>query len=368
MLSDELAWLRWVLIPNLGLKRSHQLLNLIDSPQALFLTPDRWPLPESVRATLREMNLLGEQHPVHRRALEQLSWRDQHDSHHLLFPDHPDMPTTLSELYDAPLVLWVKGERSVLNQTQVGLVGSRHASPNALRHARTLSQHLSEAGLVVTSGGAKGIDTACHSAVVSRNGATIAVLGCGIDVVYPKNNRQLFEDIARDGCLVSEYPLGTTPRPGHFPRRNRLISALSAVVGVIEASPKSGSLITAMHALEQGRDVFAMPGDIGNPNSAGCHQLIQEGASLLCSADDILKHLDWRNNSAPSASSRLTIDDLTPVQHSILETLSSDQHPLDMLAYHLQVPAHQLLEPVLELELRGLIEQLPGGYTLCDIA
>lgn len=368
MLSDDMAWLRWVLIPNLGLKRSHQLLNLIDSPQALFLTPDRWPLPESVRATIREMNLLGEQHPVHRRALEQLTWRDQHPNHHLLFPDHPDMPLTLTELFDAPLVLWVKGEQRVLQQTQIGLVGSRHASPNALRHARKLSHDLSSAGLVITSGGAKGIDTACHSAVVAQGGATVAVLGCGIDVVYPKSNRQLFDDIAVKGCLLSEYPLGTTPRPGHFPRRNRLISALSEVVGVIEASPKSGSLITAMHALEQGRDVFAMPGDIGNPNSAGCHQLIQEGASLLSGADDILKHLDWREHCSPNAHSLLNAADLTPIQRGILETLSSDQHPLDMLAHHLQLPVHQLLEPVLELELRGLIEQLPGGYTLCDIA
>lgn len=368
MYSDELAWLRWVLIPNLGLKRSHQLLNLIDSPQALFLTPDRWPLPQSVRATIREMNLLGEQHPVHRRALEQLTWREQHASHHLLFPDHPDMPPSLMTLYDAPLVLWVQGDPAILQRTQVGLVGSRHASPNALRHARTLSHDLSCAGLVITSGGARGIDTACHSAVVRQGGATVAVLGCGIDVIYPKSNRQLFSEIVSDGCLISEYPLGTSPRPGHFPRRNRLISALSDVVGVIEASPKSGSLITAMHALEQGRDVFAMPGDIGNPNSAGCHQLIQEGAALLSHADDILKHLDWRGHCSPASQSSLSSVELTPVQQSILDTLRSDQHPLDMLAHHLRLPAHQLLEPVLELELRGLIEQLPGGYTLCDIA
>lgn len=367
MHADHLAWLRWVLIPSLGLKRSQQLLNLVDSPQALFLSPDRWPLPDPVRQTIREMNLLGEQHPVHRRALQQLHWCEQQDNHHLVFAGDSRYPARLNDLDDAPLVLWVLGQAECLNRTQVGMVGSRRASPNALRHARAISRELASAGIVITSGGALGIDTACHQAAVDNDAATVAVLGCGIDISYPKANAGIFEQIRRHGCLISEYPLGTVPRPGHFPRRNRLISALSDIVAVIEASLKSGSLITASHALEQGKDIFAMPGDIGNPNSAGCHRLIRDGACLLSDAQDILLHLNWRRDCQPADNLRST-DDLTPTQIAILETLTCDQQPLDLLAHHLAVPVHQLLEPVLELELKGYIEQLPGGYTLCDIA
>lgn len=367
MNADQLAWLRWVLIPNLGLKRSHQLLNLIDSPQALFLTPERWPLPDSIRQTLREMNLLGEQHPVHRRALEQLAWQDAHPDHHLIFPDDRWYPGKLNELEDAPLVLWLHGQPECLNQPQIGMVGSRHASANALRHGRRISRDLASAGLVITSGGARGIDTACHQATVDQDGTTVAVLGCGVDICYPKGNAALFRRITERGALLSEYPLGTSPRPGHFPRRNRLISALSEALVVVEASLKSGSLITAQHALDQGTDIFAMPGDIGNPNSEGCHQLIRDGASLLADAQDLLNHLNWRTSctSQPAALHPL---DLTPLQHQVLDVLRCEQQPLDALAFQLSMSMHQLLEPLLELELKGIIVQQPGGYTLSDIA
>ncbi len=366
MQTDLLAWLRWVLIPNLGLKRSHQLLNLIDSPQALFLHPDRWPLPDSVKQTIREMNLLGEQHPIHRRAVEQCRWAEA-DRHHLILPMDDHYPEKLTHIEDAPLILWGVGDPTLLNNTQVGIVGSRHASHNALRHTKVISRDLARAGVTLTSGGAKGVDAACHQAAVDQQGTTIAVLGCGVDVIYPKVNRTLFSDIRQQGLILSEYPLGTQPKPGHFPRRNRLISALSDIVVVIEAATQSGSLITASHALDQGKDIFAMPGDIGNPNCAGCHQLIRDGAYILTSAEDLLQHLNWRadthtkraNNSAP---------ELTPVQQQIVQVLQCDQLPLDSLAHQLNLAVHQLLEPILELELSGLIEQQPGGYTLCDIA
>jgi DNA processing protein len=367
MHSDSLAWLRWVLVPGLGLKRSHQLLNLIDSPQSLFLHPDRFPLPDSIKQTLREMSLLGEQHPIHRRALAQLEWTECQDNHHLIFLNDSHYPASLNHIEDAPLVLWGHGKTEVLNSTQVGIVGSRHCSSNAVRHTKSLSRELARAGIVVTSGGAKGIDTAAHEAAI-EHGNTVAILGCGVDVCYPKANRALFTSIVDNGLLLSEYPLGTLPKPGHFPRRNRLISALSDVIAVIEAAEKSGSLITAMHALEQGKDIFAMPGDIGNPNSAGSHRLIQEGAYLLTQSADILEHLGWQSPSAVSGNTELNVQALTPLQAQIVRVLQCEALPLDALAHDLQLGVHQLLEPLLELELNGVIEQLPGGYTLCDIA
>lgn len=365
MANDTLAWLRWVLVPQLGLKRSQQLLTLVDSPEALFLHPERWPLPESIKATLREMNFLGEQHPVHRRALEQLHWAE-HENHHLILPESEHYPESLAMIDDAPLMLWAEGDLALLNNTQVGVVGSRHASGNALRHARTLSRELASAGITITSGGAKGIDASCHQAANEHPGRTIAVLGCGVDVVYPKINRQLFSQIKQSGLVISEYPLGTQPKPGHFPRRNRLISALSEVIVVVEAALKSGSLVTAAHALEQGKDIFAMPGDIGNPNSEGCHHLIQQGAYLLSHSRDIVQHLNWQHDAHPPAKQQE--HNFSPLQQQIIEALQAQEQPLDMLAHLLQTPVHQLLEPILELELLGCIEQLPGGYCLCNIA
>lgn len=366
MNNDTLAWLRWTLIPNLGLKRSHQLLDLIDSPESLFLHPDRWPLPESVKQTIREMNLLGDSHLVHQRALDQLAWAES-ANHNLLFMFSDNYPANLADIDDAPLVLWANGQVNLLKTTQIAMVGSRHASPNALRHTRNISRDLAQHGLTLTSGGAKGIDRACHEAAIDCGGKTIAVLGCGIDVVYPRINQTLFQKIAEQGLLLSEYPLGTQPRPGHFPRRNRIISALSSVVAVMEAELKSGSLVTAAHALQQGRDIYAMPGDVGNPNCEGCHKLIQDGAYLLHSAADILGHLQLGAQHS-SKTAALIFEHLSPLQKDILNLLRGEPMSIDTLSFQLKLSSHKLLEPILELELEGLIEQQPGGYCLSDVA
>ncbi|WP_320824310.1 DNA-processing protein DprA [Reinekea sp.] len=366
MHSDTLDWLRWVLVPNLGLKRSQTLLNLIDSPADLFRHPERWPLPESIKTTLRAMNRLGEQHPIHRRALAQLDWAAQ-PRHQLISLADSAYPVRLSQIDDAPLLLWALGDASLLSAQQVALVGSRHASPGALGHAHQLAADLARAGLVVTSGGALGVDGASHRGALDVQGGTIAVLGCGLDIGYPRSHQSLFATIASQGLLLSEYPLGTQPRPGHFPRRNRLISALVDLVVVVEATLNSGSLLTAQHGLEQGKDIFAMPGDIGNPNTAGCHRLIQDGAYLLAEANDILLHLKFQQPASPRPET-LVPANLSPVQQKIMALLRFGTLPLDGLAHHLELAVHQLLEPILELELEGLIEQQPGGYTLSDIA
>jgi DNA processing protein len=365
MEKDTLAWLRWVLVPGLGIKRSHDLLAHMDSPSSLFLHPDRWPLPDSIKTVLKQMSRLGEQHPVHRRALEQIAWRDQDpDHHHLVSIADTDYPMLLSEIHDAPILLWVKGSAELLSSPQIGIVGSRSASPNARNHAHSLAKSLCKYEKTVTSGGASGIDKACHEGALSVSGKTIAVFGCGIDQVYPKTHRALFDEISLNGALVSEHPLGTLPKPGHFPRRNRIISGLSDAIVVVEAALRSGSLVTAQHALEQGRDVYAMPGDVLNPNSAGCHQLIRDGAYLLTDAKDII---DFGREVSYAENTTLP-GHLSPVQLQIISLLKTSHLPIEGISHELTIAAHQLLEPLLELELEGLIEQHPGGYVYSGFA
>lgn len=365
MPTNTLAWLRWVLIPNFGLKKCHDLLNYVDSPESLFLHPDRWPISDSIRRTVREMNYLGEQHPVHRKALQQLEWAEQ-QSNCLITVEDDAYPGSFQALIDAPLLLWGRGNPNVLNSMQIGVVGSRNASANALRHTTFISDYLANNGLTITSGGATGVDTASHQAALDAHGNTIAVLGCGVDVVYPKHNRKLFDRISQNGLVISEYPLGTMPKPGLFPRRNRIISALSEAIIVIEAGLKSGTLTTAQHALEQGKDIFVLPGDIANPNNAGSHKLIQEGACLLAEPSDVLAFLQLKPDYN-TAAQRPDLTHLSPLQQQILSALQIEPKPLEGLAHDLSEPMHQLLEPILELELEGLIEQHPGGYSLSGL-
>lgn len=362
-MDERLHWLCWVLTPGLGLKRCHQLLDVVDDPRDLFRYAQRWPLPRAIKHTLSDIHRLGEQHPVYRRALEQLRWQEQENCH-LVSLQCPAYPPLLTHIPDPPLMLWVRGNPDLLGQNQVGVVGSRNASLSARKHAQALGRGISESGFVVTSGGAAGIDACAHEGALEGNGKTLAVLGCGVDQVYPKQNAGLFSQIIRHGALVSEYPLGTRPKPGHFPRRNRIISGMSNAIVVVEAAEGSGSLITADHALEQGREVFALPGDISNPNTAGCHRLIQDGARLLTGIDDLLGDgvLDTLRSRPPEAPCPSLDPDLPELQTTLLGLLSSEPQPLDVLSDYLECASHTLLEPLLELELAGWIQQQPGGY------
>lgn len=200
-------------------------------------------------------------------------------------------PPRLAEIYDPPLALFVRGELREEDELSVAIVGTRRASPYGLRMAERLARELAERGVTVVSGMASGIDAAAHRGAMAAGGRTIAVLGCGVDVVYPSENRDLMEQIIGHGCVLSQFPMGTKPNRGHFPYRNRIISGLTMGVIVIEAPVESGSLITARHAAEQGREVFAVPGPVGSPNSAGPHSLIRQGAKLVETAEDILAEL-----------------------------------------------------------------------------
>lgn len=268
----------------------------------------------------------------------------------------PDYPRGLHEIGDAPFALRYRGRRELLGRPAVAVVGSRAASPYGKNAARMIARRLSDAGVTVVSGLARGIDTAAHETALDHTGSTIAVLGTSIDVAYPKQNRALMREIGDKGLLLSEFPARTEASRPNFPVRNRLIAGLSLGVVVVEANERSGSLITARLAMEQGREVFAVPGSIFSPSSWGPHRLIQDGAMLLHSIEDLFSEL------------RLSIEKIAPVYAEpdpLLEVLSFDEAlHLDVLAERTGWSIGKLATELLRLEAEGSIESVPGGRYL----
>jgi len=265
-------------------------------------------------------------------------------------------PAALLEIVDPPPVLWLRGCVSAPGQTAVAIVGSRAGSSYALSVAERLGADLASAGLAVVSGLARGVDAAAHRGALSVGGVTVAVLGCGADVVYPPEHAQLAADVTRDGAVVSELPPGTVPKPGFFPRRNRLISGLVRAVVVVEAGEKSGSLITARCALEQGRDVLAVPGNVLSGRNRGGHALLRDGARLVESADDVLDELGLAAMGVPLVSAEGRSADL------VLASLPAGE-PADLaqIAALTGLTPVELLPRLLDLELRRLVRREPGG-------
>jgi DNA processing protein len=265
-----------------------------------------------------------------------------------------DYPRALLEIADPPALLYCKGRRALLNQPGLGIVGSRNATPQGVRDAEAFAHALSDAGLTIVSGLALGIDAAAHRGGLAGAGSSVAVIGTGLDRIYPARNKALAHQLAESGIIVSEFPLGTPPLPGHFPRRNRLISGLARGVLVVEAAPDSGSLITARVATEQGREVFAIPGSIHSPLARGCHALIKQGAKLVESAADILDELAWQQRLAPPALPETLSDPL-------LAALDGAPATIDTLAQRTGLTLEALSAKLLALELDGRIASLPGG-------
>jgi DNA processing protein len=266
------------------------------------------------------------------------------------------------------LVLYVRGDRSLLGREQIGIVGSRNATRAGLEHARSFAAALGQKGLLVTSGLALGVDGAAHAGALDAGFPTVAVIGNGVDKPYPYRHRTLSERIAGEGVIVSEYPPGTSAKAGHFPRRNRIISGLSRGILVVEAGLKSGSLITARLALEQGREVFAIPGSVHNPLARGCHHLIRQGAKLVETVDDICEELGgwWTSQNEGDSSSvvmkRPATEGLDSREIAVLEALGYDPQSTDDLCSVTGLPADQLMQSLLLLELQGLVDSAPGGF------
>lgn len=313
-----------------------------------------------------------------------LDWAEEPNQGWLSWQDK-DFPQRCREIDDAPILLGYKGNKGLLNDPQIAVVGSRHASKAGREIAQDFAGFLSENGLSITSGLALGIDTAAHKGGLQGVGKTVAVVATGLDRIYPASNKALGQQIVEEGVMLSEFALGTKPLSYHFPKRNRIISGLSYGTLVVEAALKSGSLITARTAMEQGREVFAVPGSIHNPQAKGCHQLIKQGAKLVESGSDILEELSSLLQDellpAPSMSTRLTraatkepvsnqldllMGDNAQVhsqydEHPILKFIEFEPISLDELVVLSKKPVSSLQGELMLLELAGRIEALSGA-------
>jgi len=273
-------------------------------------------------------------------------------------------PTALAAIHDPPPTLWIKGQSDALRTPSVAIVGSRAASPYGLEVARRLGSDLARRGVTVVSGMARGVDSAAHRGALEAGGVTVAVFGCGADVIYPREHVALAQSISERGALVSEFPPGTPPFKGHFPQRNRIISGLALAVVVVEAAEGSGSLITAEFALEQGRAVLAVPGNVLGGRNYGAHALLRDGAKLVECADDILEELPvgiggWGlGMSAATESKALNPASQDPVLRRMTE---GDSYDLDELSRLSGVDRVKLLPRLLELELGGAVRRVAGG-------
>jgi DNA processing protein len=296
-------------------------------------------------------------------------WAMEADNH-IVFDFDESYPDYLKELYDAPPVLFVKGNVSLLKNKQLAVVGTRRPSKIGLQEAKKFSQHLVQQGLVVTSGLASGIDRAAHEgALAAASDSTVAVLAHGLDEVYPRSNRQLAEKIIEQGgTLVSEFPLGVQPKPEYFPRRNRIISGLSLGVLVVEAACKSGSLLTAYSAVNQNREVFAIPGSIHNPVAKGCHELIKDGAKLVENTGDILNELylpqlkQQATEVTPNGAQKTSTESLSKLEGKVLAKLNHEERSINEIAELLGLKVQELSATITLLELKGFAEKGEKGF------
>ena len=326
----------------------------LDEAVALSLVPDlpRVGLTERLRSRDPVLLELASQRRDEARAVRM---RAATDAIEAVAWNHHRFPAALLTIVDMPPVLWYRGTLDAFHAPAVAIVGSRAATAVALETAASLAADLAARGVVVVSGLARGVDSAAHRGALSA-GRTIAVLGSGVDRVYPREHGALAREIARDGLVVSEYPPGTPPLAFHFPMRNRLISGLSRAVVVIEASEQSGSLITAACALEQGRDVMAVPGNVLSGRNRGAHALIRDGAKIVESADDIVEELGWP--ACAGRAQRQTDDSRDPLLQMMR---AGEPYDLDQLAAASGIAGLRLLPRLLELELRGLVERIGDG-------
>ena len=364
MTEQELvAWLRLSFVPKLGMKRLNRLL-AIDS--ALNIVNYSHEQLQSLGFSDSQITYLKfKTEPL---VEECLSWQAKSANHHLVTHQCAVYPPSLRQIASAPSTLFVRGNIATLSDPQIAMVGSRNASLEGLQTAKAFAREFAQSGLIVTSGLALGIDGYAHDGALEGGGETFAVLGSGLDAIYPARHRKLAQRIEEQGALISEFRPSAKPRPENFPRRNRIISGLSLGTLVVEAAEKSGSLITARYALEQGREVFALPGSIHSPTSRGGNSLIKSGACLVQSAQDVLVEikslLDWSIEVQPSLFEAPITDNANeqlPFPH-LLANVGLEATPVDILAQRTHIPVHEVMMQLLELELLGHVVAVSGGY------
>ncbi|WP_117236335.1 DNA-processing protein DprA [Vibrio maerlii] len=369
------AWMALAFVPRLGPRKLSQLQS-IDSPEQLIQLPGR----ELHALGLSSTQIQFLHHHSQREVEACLEWRERSDGHILALCDQL-YPPLLKEIASPPPLLFVRGKVSVLTDPQVAIVGSRNASLEALELSSRFASDLVKSGLVVTSGLALGVDGYAHDGALKQQGETVAVLGTGLERVYPARHRGLAARIMEQGALVSEFRPITPARPENFPRRNRIISGLSAGTLVIEAAEKSGSLITAKYALEQNREVFALPWSVDHITGRGNNLLIKSGATLVHSADEVVAEIDslinWsytkqgdlfsKHPATQPASSELFVsnEDVTQEQlpfPQLFANVGNEATPVDILAQRTNIPVHEVMMQLLELELLGHVVAVSGGY------
>lgn len=347
------AWLTLSLTRGLGGEGARRLLKAFGSPEAVFTASS-----SSLKAIVKPETATHIRAGIDQDALAPtLDWLQDTNNHIVTLADS-DYPQALLNLPDPPLLLYVKGRVDLLNRAAIAVVGSRSATPQGLSNAEAFAKTLSDAGLCIISGMAHGIDAAAHRGGLRGPSSSIAIIGTGLDKVYPAANLDLAHLLAQQGVLISEFPLGTPPLAGNFPRRNRLISGMSIGCLVVEASLQSGSLITARLALEQGREVFAIPGSIHAPQSKGCHALLKQGAKLVETAQDILEEIagQLQTSATPLAGVQLA-----SAGHTVLDQIGFDPVDMDTLCARCNLTIAELSAMLLSLELEGHVSTLPGG-------
>ncbi len=368
--DQYLGWLALGLTPGLGPRMAGKLLQDFGSPEAIFnaslsaLESKR--LPAAVAQAIHTRQSLSaaskELAQVQAVGCQLVTW------------DEPNYPQRLREIYDPPPLLYVRGNVELLGRHAISVVGSRRPTPYGNQMAQRLAKDLAKCGLVIASGLARGIDSCAHKgALSSETGATIGVLGCGIDVVYPKENKKIFEEITRRGAIITEFPMGTFPAPQNFPIRNRIIAGMSLGVLVVEGAQYSGSLITARLAMEFGREVYGVPGNATQPSSFGPNQLIKQGAKLVTSWEDVIEELPTpvRSQLLPveTANSeeraKLVHESLAPAERTLYDLLTEDEsrHIDDMVELS-GLTSSEVLAALFDLELKGVVRQLPGKQFL----
>jgi DNA processing protein len=382
-----LHWIWYAQLPGLSLRRKAQLLQYFSSPEDIFHAP-KSNLEQTGFLQKEELEALANKTLTGAKQIEQAC----EDLGVFVLPyGLPQYPAKLRNIPDAPMVLYCLGKMPDLQiQPAVGVVGTRKATGYGISTAQVLAAQITSCGGLVVSGAAAGIDAAAMNGAMDASGSCIGVLGCGVDVVYPKSNRELYNRTAKVGCLISEYPPGTKPSPWNFPQRNRIISGISNAVLVIEAPLSSGALITAKQALEQGKDVFCVPGNIDNENCAGSNALLRDGAAIACSGWDILQNyqhydgvalrepvLPAKKNIEPQQeeADKISVDNMqtTPysVQHEVISGLSEQEkaifqcltpqpRPIDEVIAQIGESSGKVLSILTRLSLQGLVQLHPG--------
>lgn len=370
--ATQTLWLTVARLPGLGPRGRVALVEQFSSIEEIF-TADRSTIEVALSdervTSIERVDIAAardaiRQGPDAAALTADVAWLNE-EGHHLLTWSDADYPPLLREIPDPPLVLYVLGDRSVLAQPQIAIVGSRNPTPLGAQNAGAFAATLADDGLTITSGMALGIDGAAHRGALDVGGKTVAVTGTGLDRVYPARHRRLAHAIAAQGALVSQFPIGTPPRAENFPIRNRLISGLCLGVLVVEAALRSGSLITARLAAEQGREVFALPGSIHSPLARGCHALIRQGAKLVETAEHVLEELGPLarvTSPTPKVASRREVPDLAPLERRLFKCIDHDPAHMDALIDRSGLTADIVSSILLQLELRGLVLVGPGGY------